>query len=255
MNGWENVKFQADGFNYRINGEYQLFRGIEDATNEAYNDYIKELFDLGKLPIIKVTKIVNGFGYSINHEKINKTIKEVFKPYHLKKTGQKNNQTHSEIRKKAYEKYEFLGRARYRQKKIENYILKSHSEYLKYLFEHQTPDREIIETQECISHKTNPNIVFDNAFVFTLENYRYYFVIYENVRPGTSSIVCRVDKHNEAKYYEIIDTIIKYMISRTKNKRQELHKKNQIGNISVTIIYHNDINEWKTHIQYAVRNF
>jgi hypothetical protein len=155
-------------------------------------------------------------------------------------------------RKEAFQDYAFLNFDKEKQRDYFIEIKKSKSDYLKYLFEHQVPDRDIIKTRECLRHKSNDSINYEDAYIFTLGNNNLYHIVYENVNEGTSSIrytLYRNKDDSEKQYYDIIATLRSYMGGRTVNKREGLHSNKKISSavisIVISLLYHKDYYKWK----------
>ncbi len=117
----------------------------------------------------------------------------------------------------------------------------------------QSDNKDIIKTRECIHHESAVTIKYEGSYIFTLENNKYYFIVYENVNDGRSSIVCRLSKYSEKRYYQALSVLNHYMGGKTMNKRSKLHDDNEIFGIYVNIINHSDLNEWRQRISDAIR--
>ncbi len=251
---WSNdsVLFENHHFYLRIKNKKYRFGKIED-TDDIYNLCIK-YYD-GVLPPIKISRICNS--YSINTVTTNGSIEKLRKFYlqnqYLIDKELKKAQT-QEIAQ-AFQKYKFLRGARLDQNNIRNSLRYSKSAYLQYLFRLQSEKKYIIKTRECVHHESAVTIRYEGSYIFTLENNKYYFVIYENVNDGRSSIVCRLSKYSEKRYYQVLSVLNSYMGGKIMNKRQKLHDDNEIFGIYINVINHKDIKEWTDKINNAIRNF
>ena len=136
------------------------------------------------------------------------------------------------------------------QTRIRNGIQNMRSEYLEYLLDRQVNGLGVIKEKEKIIHNSSRDVIeLEDAYIFTLLSKKSdnYIVVFENVNDSRASIICDVPISDYARY---IATIISFMAKeRIVNRREDLHRNNNIKGYSIRHAYHNDIYAWKRMVE------
>lgn len=136
------------------------------------------------------------------------------------------------------------------QTRIRNGIQNMRSEYLEYLLDRQVNGLGVIKGKEKIIHNSSRDVIeLEDAYIFTLLSKKSdnYIVVFENVNDSRASIICDVPISDYARY---IATIISFMAKeRIVNRREDLHRNNNIKGYSIRHAYHNDIYAWKRMVE------
>lgn len=136
------------------------------------------------------------------------------------------------------------------QTRIRNVIQNKKSEYLEYLLDRQVKGLGVIKEKEKIIHNSSRDVIeLEDAYIFTLLSKKSgnYIVVFENVNDSRASIICDVPISDYARY---IATIISFMAKeRIVNRREDLHRNNNVKGYAIRHAYHNDIYAWKRMVE------
>lgn len=136
------------------------------------------------------------------------------------------------------------------QTRIRNGIQNKRSEYLEYLLDRQVKGLGVIKEKEKIIHNSSRDVIeLEDAYIFTLLSKKSdnYIVVFENVNDSRASIICDVPISDYARY---IATIISFMAKeRIVNRREDLHRNNNVKGYAIRHAYHNDIYAWKRMVE------